>query len=63
MKRRYNPYSLPPWLRYCRSVTIQVIIPITVFHGVRTIFIPTPFDVILLGILILLAVSFHLEWL
>ncbi|MBM7660647.1 hypothetical protein JOC85_001419 [Bacillus mesophilus] len=63
MRRRYNPYALPPWLRYCRGVTVQIIIPLTIFQGVRTIFLPTTFDVILLAILILLSVSFRLEWL
>jgi hypothetical protein len=62
MRRRYNPYSLPPWLRYCRSVAAQFIIPLTIFQGIRTIFLPTTFDVMLLAIFILLAVSFHLEW-
>jgi hypothetical protein len=62
MRRRYNPYSLPPWLRYCRSVAAQFIIPLTIFQAIRTVFLPTTFDVMLLAILILLAVSFHLEW-
>ncbi|WP_456279353.1 hypothetical protein [Bacillus sp. AK128] len=62
MRRRYNPYALPPWLRYCRAVGIQIIIPLTIFQAIRTIFLPTTFDVILLSILIMLAVSFKLEW-
>jgi len=62
MRRKYNPYSLPPWLRQIRAITAQIIIPITIFQGIRTIFLPTTFDVILLAIFILLAVALYFEW-
>lgn len=62
MKRRYSPYMLPPWLRQIRAGCTQIIIPITIFQGIRTIFLPTTFDVILLAIFILLAVALYLEW-
>ncbi|HZG72480.1 MAG TPA: hypothetical protein VEY51_13165 [Chondromyces sp.] len=62
MKRRYNPYSYPPWLRTCRSVCKQLIIPFCIFQGIRTIFLPTTFDVILLAIFILIACALYLEW-
>ena len=62
MRKKYNPYSLPPWLRQIRAVGAQIIIPITVFQAIRTIFLPTTFDVILLAIFILIAVALHLEW-
>ncbi|WP_100331743.1 hypothetical protein [Bacillus xiapuensis] len=62
MKRRYNPYKLPPWLRTCRAVCYQLCIPFCIFQGLRTIFFPTTFDVILLSLFILLAVALHLEW-
>ncbi|ANB56993.1 putative membrane protein [Anoxybacillus sp. B7M1] len=60
--KRFNPYSWPPWLRQIRIVCVQIIIPITIFQAVRTIFLPTTFDVILLAIFILLAIAFRLEW-
>ncbi|ANB60290.1 hypothetical protein GGR02_000969 [Anoxybacillus voinovskiensis] len=60
--KRFNPYSWPPWLRQLRAICAQVIIPITVFQAIRTILLPTTFDVLLLAILVLLAVAFHLEW-
>ncbi|MBZ5749414.1 MULTISPECIES: hypothetical protein [Metabacillus] len=63
MKRRFNPYTLPPWLKQIREVGIQIIIPLTIFQGIRTIFFPTSFDVLLLAILILLAIAFRYDWL
>jgi hypothetical protein len=62
MKRRFNPYTLPPWLKQIREVGIQIIIPLTIFQGIRTIFFPTSFDVLLLAILILLAIAFRYDW-
>ncbi|MFE8696901.1 hypothetical protein ACFYKT_11205 [Cytobacillus sp. FJAT-53684] len=61
MKRRYNPYILPPWLRKIRGVCAQFIIPICVFQGIRTILFPFTLDVLLLTVLILLALAFHLD--
>ncbi|WP_010678308.1 hypothetical protein [Bacillus timonensis] len=63
MKRRhFRKYSYPHWVRQCRDVCHQFIIPITIVQTVRTIFLPTSFDVLFLAILILLAVAFHLDW-
>ncbi|BBW95399.1 MULTISPECIES: hypothetical protein [Geobacillus] len=60
--RRFNPYSWPPWLRQVRAICAQVIIPLAVFQAIRTILLPTTFDVLLLAILVLAAVAFRLEW-
>ncbi|MBO1514745.1 hypothetical protein [Metabacillus bambusae] len=62
MKRRYNPYTLPPWVRQVREIGIQIIIPLTIFQGIRTVFFPTSFDVLLLALLILLAIAFRYDW-
>ncbi|MGM9945711.1 MAG: hypothetical protein ACI33M_12240 [Lysinibacillus sp.] len=55
MKRPYNPYLLPPWLRKTRFYCRQFILPIVIFQAIRTLFIPTTFDIILLVILSVLA--------
>ncbi|CAM3747762.1 hypothetical protein [Mesobacillus zeae] len=60
--KRYNPYSLPRWLRTCRSIAAQFAIPFCAFQGIRTIFFPTSFDVLLLSILILIALAIHFEF-
>ncbi|MBP2240606.1 hypothetical protein J2Z40_001163 [Cytobacillus eiseniae] len=61
MKRKYSPYTLPPWLRKVRGACAQFIIPICVFQGIRTILFPFTLDVLLLTLLILLAVALHLN--
>lgn len=61
MRRRYSPYSLPPWLRKARSVGEQFIIPFCIFQCIRTILFPTAFDVLFLIALILLAVALKME--
>ncbi|WP_375153718.1 hypothetical protein [Anoxybacillus sp. CHMUD] len=37
MRKRYNPYAWPPWLRKLRFIAEQCIIPITVVQAIRTI--------------------------
>ena len=62
MKKKYNPYLLPPWLRYIRSVAEQLILPFTIFQGIRTLLLPTTFDVILLAVFVLIAAGFYLDF-
>jgi hypothetical protein len=61
MKRKYNPYTLPPWLRKTRATCQQFVIPFLIFQGIRTLLIPTVFDILLLIVLILLAIAFSLD--
>ncbi|AKP47998.1 MULTISPECIES: hypothetical protein [Bacillus] len=62
MRKKYNPLLLPPWLQVVRAVARQLIIPFTIFQAIRTIFLPTTFDVILLSIFVLLAIALYWEW-
>ena len=61
MRRKYNPYLLPPWLRQVRFVSRQLIIPFAIFQALRTLIIPTTFDVILLIIFLVIAGLFYFE--
>ncbi|MCM3587649.1 hypothetical protein M3182_18085 [Mesobacillus maritimus] len=61
MKKRYNPYSYPKWLKSIRAVCAQFMVPISVFQGIRTLIFPTGFDVLLFALIIFLAVAIHLQ--
>lgn len=55
MRKGYNPYLLPPWLRKVRFFMRHCIIPLTIFQAIRTLLFPTTGDLILLILLILFA--------
>lgn len=59
MKRKYNPYLLPPWLRKTRFYCKTIIIPITVFQLLRMLIVPTTGDFILLCLLAGLAFALY----
>ena len=63
MKRRkfITKYSYTPWYRTTKRVCEQLILPFTIFQLIRTLFIPTVFDVLLLAIFIAIAVSIYFE--
>jgi hypothetical protein len=63
MKRRkfVNKYAYTPWFRKVRGVCGQLIIPFTIFQLVRTLILPTVFDVLLLTIFIAIAVTLYFE--
>ena len=62
MRRKFNPYGLHPWLRSAREVARQLIVPFCIFQAIRTVFLPTTFDVILLLLFLLIASGFHFEF-
>jgi hypothetical protein len=59
MRKGYNPYLLPPWLRKCRFYAKTIIIPIAVFQLIRMLIVPTAGDFLLLCFLGGLAFAFH----
>ncbi|MEC1640223.1 hypothetical protein [Schinkia azotoformans] len=59
---RFYRFRLPPWCRHFLLVLEQIMLPLVIFQAIRTLFLPTTFDVILLSILILTLVAFYLEW-
>jgi hypothetical protein len=54
---KYNP----TYLRIKCSCK-QILLPLIIFQFVRTVIVPTTFDVILLGLLALFYVSISLDW-
>ncbi len=56
-------YRLPNWLYKVVCVIERAIVPILIFQLIRTLFLTTTFDLILLCLLILLFIVFYLEWL
>ncbi|MEI3605840.1 hypothetical protein SPD48_09055 [Pseudogracilibacillus sp. SE30717A] len=62
MTKHYR-YRLHPWLNKCVCVLEKAILPILIFQLIRTLFITTTFDLILLGIFIGIFIMFYLRWL
>ncbi|MDR7315015.1 hypothetical protein [Brevibacillus nitrificans] len=54
---KYNPTYLR--IKYGLK---QVLIPLIIFQFIRTIILPTSFDVVILGILALTYVAIALDW-
>ena len=57
MRKGYNPYLLPPWLRKTRFYCKGIIIPIAIFQLIRLLIVPTTGDFLLS--LFTLWFSFH----
>lgn len=61
MKRKWNQHTFRSWVRTIKDVCRQLIIPFTVFQAFRTILFPSTFDVLLLTVFIIVALSYHYE--
>ncbi|NSL51588.1 hypothetical protein [Calidifontibacillus erzurumensis] len=59
---RFYRFRLPPWARHFLLVLEQILLPLVIFQGIRTLLLPTTLDVILLSLMVLLLVAFYLEW-
>ncbi|MGE8206074.1 hypothetical protein ACQKP0_16235 [Heyndrickxia sp. NPDC080065] len=62
MKKNFNRYTLQTWGKTIKGICKQLIIPFTIFQAIRTVLLPTAFDVLLLAIFILIALAYHNEW-
>lgn len=62
MRKGYNPYLLPKWLRKVRFYCKQCILPLIIFQGIRTIFLPTTGDIIVLLILCVIGYALFQDW-
>lgn len=61
-KMYYRRLKYPPWLLTVRDTCAAFILPLTIFQLIRTLLLPTPFDVILLLIFLGLTLALILEW-
>ncbi|WHY76362.1 hypothetical protein QNH20_19880 [Neobacillus sp. WH10] len=61
MKGFFNKNKHRPWFRTFRRFCGQLIIPFVIFQFIRTIFLPTVFDVLLLSFFIAIAISIYFE--
>jgi hypothetical protein len=62
MKRgRFHKFTYHPWFRTCRRIAAQFIIPFVFFQFIRTLLLPTVFDVLLLSFFIVIAISIFFE--
>ncbi|MDR0138179.1 hypothetical protein RFW18_10550 [Metabacillus idriensis] len=62
MRRKINYYNMSPWVKQFKVIAGQFIVPITIFQTIRTLIFPSPVDLVLLSLLILLGVALHMEW-
>lgn len=62
MRRKINDYNLSPYVKQFKLIAGQFIVPITLFQTVRTLIFPSPVDLVLLALLILLGVALYMEW-
>ena len=61
MKRNFHKYKYKPWFIMCRRFAAQLIIPFSIFQFIRTLLLPTVFDVLLLTCFLVLAVSIYFD--
>ncbi|GHH97201.1 hypothetical protein [Neobacillus kokaensis] len=59
--RNFQKYKHRPWFRTFRKWSGQLIVPFIIFQFIRTIFLPTIFDVLLLALFIVIAVGIWSE--
>ena len=62
MKRnKFHKYKYSPWFITGRRIAAQLIIPFTIFQFIRTLFLPTILDILLLTCFLVIAVSIHFD--
>ncbi|MCM2531500.1 hypothetical protein NDK43_02655 [Neobacillus pocheonensis] len=61
MRGKFKKYAYHPWYRTCRRVCAQFIIPFLIFQLIRTLLLPTLFDIFLLSLFIVIAISLFFE--
>ncbi|MCF6092682.1 hypothetical protein L1765_01575 [Microaerobacter geothermalis] len=57
-----SPYRFDQWFEKMKLGMKQLLLPLIIFQFIRTILLPTTFDVIVLGILFLLFLTLIYGW-
>ncbi|BCB05017.1 hypothetical protein [Bacillus sp. KH172YL63] len=60
--KKINQYTLQKWMGTARLICKQFIIPFSIFQGIRTILLPTTFDVLLLTLFIGIGLAIYFDW-
>ncbi|MED1468413.1 hypothetical protein ACT8ZR_17280 [Neobacillus sp. M.A.Huq-85] len=60
-RRKFSKFTYHPWFRACRRIAAQFIVPFIIFQFIRTLFLPTVFDVLLLSFFIVVGLSLMFE--
>ncbi|MFZ7945579.1 MULTISPECIES: hypothetical protein [Bacillaceae] len=60
-RNNFHKYKHRPWFRTFRRFCGQLIVPFVIFQFIRTIFLPTVFDVLLLTCFIFIAISIYFD--
>ncbi|NMH69892.1 hypothetical protein HF072_13975 [Bacillus sp. RO3] len=60
--KKINQYTLQKWMGNAKLICKQFIIPFTIFQGIRTILLPTTFDVLLLTLFIGIGLAIYFDW-
>ncbi|WP_112181509.1 hypothetical protein [Paraliobacillus zengyii] len=59
---RFYRFRLPPWCQQWLLIIERCMMPILIVQCVRTLFFPTTFDVLLLGVFMGIYISFYFKW-
>ncbi|MDG5786882.1 hypothetical protein QA612_05205 [Evansella sp. AB-P1] len=62
LRRGVGPFRWPRWFQRTVDIFYQILVPLIIFQFIRTLFLPTTFDMILLGTLVLLYLSHAFGW-
>lgn len=59
---RFYRHRLPPWALRCIICIERATLSILIFQLIRTLLLPTTFDILLLGFVTGLFFAFYLRW-
>ncbi|SDZ04780.1 hypothetical protein SAMN05421736_105217 [Evansella caseinilytica] len=61
-RNSFGKFRFPRWVHKGVAIFYQVLVPLIIFQFFRTLLLPTTFDMILLGILVLLYLNYVFGW-